>query len=165
MTMNKKQVIQGFTLIETLVYLALFALIIGGMVVAAYMLFETSDRYQTRAMMQEEQNFIMAKIMRSLNNAEQICSPAVSTPGSSLSIASYGGSCGDFTVLHSDGNVTLNGSVNILNSSNIKVDQLLFTHVSGSNTDGVQIDLTVSAVTPTGKPITSSMSTTRYIRK
>lgn len=161
MTMNHNQ--RGFTLIETLVYLALFALIIGGMVMAAYMLFETSDRYQTRAMMQEEANFVMAKIMRTLNNAEQICAPAVGTPGSSLSIASYGGSCGDFTVSLSDGDVMLN--LNALDNTDVNVDELLFTHVSDSNTDGVQIDLTVSAVTPTGKPITSSVSTTRYIRK
>lgn len=154
---------RGFTLIETLVYLALFALIIGGMVIAAYMLFETSDRYQTRAMMQEEANFVMAKIMRTLNDAREICSPAVGTPGASLTIASYGGSCGDFTVSLASGDVLLNG--NILNSTNVEVDQLLFTHVSGTNTDGLQIDLTVSAVTPTGRPITSSVSTTRYIRK
>src|SRR3989344_2337496 len=102
---------KGFTLIETLVYLALFALIIGGMVVAAYLLFETSDRYQTRAMLQEEQNFVMAKIMRTLNNAKDICAPAVGSPDSSLSVASYGGTCfpPDFTVALSSGNITLNG--------------------------------------------------------
>ena len=54
----------GFTLIEVLVYLALFGLIMSGAVVSAYQMFEASGRNQTRAMIQEEGDFIVAKIDR-----------------------------------------------------------------------------------------------------
>ncbi len=56
--MNKR----GITLIETLIYIALFALLIGGGVSSAYTLIESSDKIGVRAMMEEEGNFLLAKI-------------------------------------------------------------------------------------------------------
>src|SRR3989344_8094326 len=148
---------KGFTLIETLVYLALFALIIGGMVVAAYLLFETSDRYQSRAMLQEEQNFIMAKIAWALDNAM-----SANVVGDVLTITKYDPP--SITIDSPGTNARLDGEV--LNSSSIKVDDLSFIHAGGAGTpESVEITLAVSAVTPTGKPIAQTASTTHYIRK
>lgn len=56
--MNKR----GVTLIETLIYIALFALLIGGGVSSAYVLIESSDRIGVHAMLEEEGNFLLAKI-------------------------------------------------------------------------------------------------------
>ncbi len=56
--MNKR----GVTLIETLIYIALFALLIGGGVSSAYSLIESSDRIGVHAMVEEEGNFLLAKI-------------------------------------------------------------------------------------------------------
>ncbi len=150
---------KGFTLIETLVYLALFALIIGGLAASAYMLFETSDRNQTKAMLQEEENFIMAKILRAFDNA---ASASVSGGGSTLTVTRH-----DFTsgVIDLSGtNVRLDGEV--LNNSNVMVDDLSFVHSGGGAApESVEISLTVSARTPAGVSITQSAYTTRYIRK
>ena len=118
---------RGFTLIETLVYLALFALVISGMVVAAHLLFATSDRYQSRAMMQEEANFIMAKIGWALNDAS-----SASVSGGALTITKY---ALPSVVVDSLGN---NARVDseVLNSSNVKVDNLSFVH--GASTCSIQ---------------------------
>ena len=53
---------KGFTLIETLIYIALFALLIGGGVGSAYSLIASSDRITTGAMLEQEGNFLLAKI-------------------------------------------------------------------------------------------------------
>ncbi len=53
---------RGFTLIETLIYIALFALLIGGGISSAFSLIASSDRIGTQAMLEEEGNFLLAKI-------------------------------------------------------------------------------------------------------
>lgn len=158
---------RGFTLIETLVYLALFALVIGGLVAAAYGLFETSDRNQTKAMMQEEENFLVGKINYALSGAKQVCSAS----GSTLSLVKYGtaGTCSPFvpddSFDMSGQYMRLNG--NKLNNSNTTVTDLVFieTYAGGSNPDSVEAGFTISATTPTGSTISETASTTNYIQK
>ncbi len=149
----------GFTLIETLVYLALFALIIGGLVVAAYMLFETSDRNQTKAMMQEEENFLLGKINWTLSGASSVSVPVAH----SLLVTKYDGTI--VTITASDGTMKLNGTP--LNNSNVTVSNLVFirTYAGGTNPESIEAGFTASARTPTGIIISEIASTTRYLRK
>lgn len=158
---------RGFTLVETLVYLALFALIIGGFVAAAYMLFETSDRNQAKAMMQEEQNFLIGKILWTLDNARDVVSG-----GTSLTVTKYDSSIVRICVSGTDakflagaaGTCAANGA--ILNNSNVTIDSLSFIHIGGgANPESIEAGLTISAKTPTGSTISEIASTTRYIRK
>lgn len=150
---------RGFTLIETLVYLALFALIIGGLVVAAYMLFETSDRNQTKAMMQEEENFLLGKINWALSGASIVSVPVAL----SLLVTKYDGTI--VTITASDGTMTLNGTP--LNNSNVTVSNLVFirTYAGGTNPESIEAGFTTSAKTPTSIIISEIASTTRYLRK
>ncbi len=53
---------RGFTLIETIVYLALFSIVIGGALAATTLLFEGAGRDTTRARLQEEGNFMLDKV-------------------------------------------------------------------------------------------------------
>jgi Tfp pilus assembly protein PilE len=150
---------RGFTLIETLVYLALFALIIGGLVAASYLLFETSERNQTKAMLQEEQNFLLGKINWALSGAT---TTTVTAPNA-------------LTVLRNDGTtvtigtsttfMTINGST--VNNSDITLTRLLFiyTYAGGANPESIEAGVTVSTKTPTGSTISDAASTTRYIRR
>lgn len=158
---------RGFTLIETLVYLALFSLIIGGLVISAYGLFESSDRNQTKAMLQEEENFVMAKILWALSQAQTVCDPAANTSGATLSVATFGGTCfpPDITIALSGSSVQWGSEA--LNNSNTSADRLLFIHTyaGGASADSVEMGLTMSAKTPNGMTITQAASTTRYIRK
>lgn len=156
--MTMKTTDRGFTLIETLVYLALFTLMIGGLVISAYALFESNDRNQTKAMLQEEANFVMAKIVRTLDNA---ASASVSG-GSMLTVTKY-----DLTtvvVSTTSSNVFIGGSR--LNNENVTIDDLLFVRSGGGSApESVEISITASARTPKGMIVTQSASTTRYIRK
>lgn len=53
---------QGFTLIETLVYLALLGMVFVGLFAAGFAIVESLDALKTRAIAQEEGNFILAKL-------------------------------------------------------------------------------------------------------
>jgi len=66
--MNKR----GVTLLETLIYIALFALLIGGGVSSAYSLIESSDRIGVHAMVEEEGNFLLAKIQWALEEGMSV---------------------------------------------------------------------------------------------
>jgi len=60
---------RGFTLIETIIYIALFAILMSGAVVAAYNLFEGSDRNESAILIQEEGTFLNRKINWALAGA------------------------------------------------------------------------------------------------
>ena len=53
---------KGFTLIETVIYLALFSIVIGGALAATTLLFEGAGRNTTEARLEEEGNFMLEKI-------------------------------------------------------------------------------------------------------
>jgi len=156
---------RGFTLVETLVYLALFALIIGGFVAASYMLFETSDRNQTKAVLQQEENFLLGKLNWMMGGVDpsQAITPSANTSGSTLIVTRYDGS--PFTVFQSGADMQLNGET--LNNANVTISKLVFIHAyaGGTNPESIEAGFTISAKTPTGDTISEIASTTRYIRK
>lgn len=149
----------GFTLIETLVYLALFALIIGGVVASAYALFETSGYNQTAAMLQEEQNFLLARFAQTVEGAASIEAPVAGASGPTLSLTAYDG--GVVSLTGSGGAFTLAGQP--LNNTNVRVSEVMFTHVE--NPEGVTLSLTLSAQTPEGRMVRRDASLTAYLHK
>ena len=48
---------QGFTLIETIIYLALFSIIIGGGMVSAYQIIQSTNASHEKITVQEETGF------------------------------------------------------------------------------------------------------------
>lgn len=58
-----KKILQhnGFTLIEVIIYLALFSILMAGSLSAAFALCESSGHERTRALLLDEGNFIIAK--------------------------------------------------------------------------------------------------------
>ncbi len=157
---------RGVTLIETLIYLALFAIIMSGLMASAYMLYAGADQSQTKAMLQEEENFILGKISYAMSQARTICDPAPNASGAMLRI-SFTAGCGtpDITIALSSPDVQWGTTA--LNNSNVKIDNLVFTrtYAGGANPDRLEIALTASALTPIGRKITIPVVMTRYIRK
>lgn len=52
----------GFTLIEALIYIALFTFVIGGGILSAYQIFEGQMQIQTNAREEAEVNFVLRKL-------------------------------------------------------------------------------------------------------
>lgn len=154
---------RGFTLIETIIYLALFSILMAGILSSVYILFESSDRNQSKATLQEEKEYLLGKINWALNGAQTISTPAANASGSFLSAIKYDTTATQVGI--SGTNMTFNGVT--LNNSNVKVTNLTFIHTyaGGANPESLEAGFTLSIGTPNGMTISQIASTTRYIRK
>lgn len=169
---------RGFTLIETVIYLALFAILMSGVIAVAYNMFELSVRNQTQALLQDEGNFLMGKVSWALSGTASINQPVVGILGSQLSVNKVTGvnSSGNpiitpVVIALSGTNVTIQeGSAPAvaLNNSNIQITRLSFLHTLGTGVitpESVEASTTLTARTPNGMVITQDFSTTGYLRR
>lgn len=150
---------RGFTLVETLVYIALFGILIGGFVVSAYGLFESNNRNLAKAMLQQEKDFVVGKINWALSGAQLV---TVVNP-QTLSVTRYDGSA--VTIGVSGTTVTVGGAA--ITNENVRVSKLVFirTYAGGTNPESVEAGFTISTLSQDGKSIFQTASTTRYIRR
>lgn len=164
---------KGFTLIEVIIYLALFGILMSGAVVTAFSLFESSGRNQNSIMLQEEGSFILAKISATLSGAEAVILPDENSSGSTLSVVKWDAGAGNPIVINMDGdNIVLSHSSNPsvpLNNSNVYITNLNFTHNQnlgeGSRPESVTASFTANTRTPNGQIISKNFSNTDYLRK
>jgi prepilin-type N-terminal cleavage/methylation domain-containing protein len=163
----------GFTLVEVLVYLGLFAILMTGMLATAFSMLEASDRDQTRVLMQGEGDFIVAKINWALTGIKDINSPFPGGSGSILSVNKWIGSgvatTVDFRIPPGTEDMAITFGGNdpvVLNNSNIQIENLLFTHdYSGSNQEDVSAGFTIKARTFNGMFVSQDFYTIKYMRK
>lgn len=111
----------GFTILEALIYIALFGFIMGSMVISAYQIFEGSAQAQAMAEREVELNFLLRKFAWALNGAT-----LVSVPTSDVLRVLHDDEIYDFA--SSDGMVTLtfNGESYALTSSRLEITDLSF---------------------------------------
>jgi Tfp pilus assembly protein PilE len=156
---------KGFTLIETIVYLALFALVISGIVTSMYDLYDITGRNQSKALLQEEKDFLSAKIGMTLQNIDptKTISPAANSAGAFLSATSFDGTTN--TISLASGQLLLNALP--LNNTNVTISNLVFIHsyAGGANPESIEAGFTISERAPNGMLVSQSASTTRYLRK
>ncbi len=160
---------RGFTLIETLVYLGLFALLLGGAVVAAYNVVESSGRNLTQAMVQEEGGFLAAKINWAISGATGVNLPLLGNTSSELQLSKTSGAV-DIDLdpaTNKDMRISVGGgSALTLNNSNVSVTPLQFQHLGAANAaEWVTATFTLSVKTPEGHVIARDFTTTKYLRK
>ena len=170
----------GFTLIEVIVYLALFAILFGGAIAAAYNVIESSGRNQTKANLQEEGEFLVAKINWALSGVQIVSIPAVGSESSQLSVSKVTGLYNGLPIIvylsvRLDGtNMVIDKGIGpvvsvVLNNSNNYVSQLVFTHASASgqgiNPESASARFVLSAKTPGGMDMSQEFSTTAFLRK
>jgi type II secretory pathway pseudopilin PulG len=158
----------GFTLIETLIYLGLFAIIMSGIVVSFYTVFESADRTQGRVLIQEEGSFLLAKMNWAMTGATVVSAPTSGNSGNTLTLTKAGDTI-SFSLSGTDLQMQRGSSPPVvLNSSDVRVSTTssIFTHTgSGSSPELVTANFTLSANTADGKVINQDFSTTKYLRK
>lgn len=158
----KKQ--QGFTLIEVIIYLALFTILMGGTITTAYSVFDSSDRDQARTIAQEEGDFLIAKINWALSGTKNI---NISS-STELFVEKRDASGTATTTIYLSGtDFYLSRGSNppvLLNNSNVEVSNLVFAR-SGSIPERVQATFKVSARTLNGMVVSQNFFTVKYLRK
>jgi len=73
--MNKK----GFTLLETVIYIALFSVLMTGVIVAVFNIFASNDRNQISVGIQEEGTFVARKLSWALTSASAVATTSPHT--------------------------------------------------------------------------------------
>lgn len=159
---------EGFTLIETLVYLALYALIMVGAMTALYSIFASSARNAEIAMVEEEGNFLVGKIEWVLSNAETIQLPA--NEGAELDLTREDGSQVALWRTGSSLRIEINGAApETLNNSNTRISDLSFIHTlptsDGIDPERIEASFTLHATTSDGFALDRDFKTTHYVRK
>ncbi|NBV77611.1 hypothetical protein EBR66_05615 [bacterium] len=162
---------RAFTLIETVLYLALFSALLGGLFMCAYMLIDSADRSQTKAMMQAEKQFILATIDRALTGASAI---ATTTPPNAVTITHLDGTVTKFCAVGTNivqlvGAGTCSTRGVALNNSNVTISKLTFLHtynpMNPSIPEKLEAGFTIHSFTSRGMPLSQTASTTRYVRR
>jgi Tfp pilus assembly protein PilV len=161
----------GFTLIETIIYIALFALIISGAVVSVYSIMGSNARNQTKAMVEEEGNFLVGKIDWMFNEKQNISIDHTGTAWT-LIMARIDGT-NEAKIKIDNGKMQIDEGTGYLdlNNSNIIVtcpSDCFFHTVStgnGINPESIEADITVSTKTSEGLPYSQEFSTVKYLRK
>ncbi|OGI76053.1 hypothetical protein A3C67_00510 [Candidatus Nomurabacteria bacterium RIFCSPHIGHO2_02_FULL_42_19] len=158
---------KGFTLIEVIIYIALFTLLMGSAFVIAYQLIQGSGNIGIKNTVQEEGNFVLRKFDWAMTGVETITLPSAGTPSSgTLKITKYDGTkiniCLDSNKIKiRRGGTLCSGSVAEflpLTTDNVFTDGLEFTYVppAGSAPSGITAKATINGV---------HFTITKYIRK
>ena len=134
----------GFTLLETLVYIALLGILITGVFSVAYNLMEGTARINKKILLHEEATFILRKIGWAIADATSITIPSANV----LSINKIHFAQNPIIFDESGGIVRITRGSGIaipLNSVRAPVEDLSFTHVprSGIKPEGVQVILSI----------------------
>lgn len=150
---------KGFTLIETLVYIALLGLLMTGAVMTSYQLLQGSITTSTKTTVQDEGDFVLRKVKWALSNAS-----SASGSGSNLTVTRYDGDSVSFRLNGTSIEVRETSpaiSYTPITTSNVSVTSLVFV-VSAGSPKSVTVTATMKTANGTDTPLPFSF--TRYIR-
>lgn len=158
----------GFALIDIVIYIALFAVLIGGASISAYNLFISTNQNQTSTLVLEEGNFLLAKISWAINQTETITSPSLNASSTLLLITPYDVSLGNSILIQvQNKNMTLRRKnvTSVLSNSNVEVSNLVFTYHQIENVESIESSFTLTSRAPNGTVVTSDFSTINFLHQ
>jgi len=154
------RVSKGFTLIEAIMYLAIFSMLLTAMLSVSAMLVQSATQGNTVAMLSEEGNFLLAKISSDLTSAQLVEAPQSGQSGTTLTADTTTYSSGP----QKSGLYILEGLAEPvrLNNSNTWLDNLLFYHQAASNylPESVGVHFTLFARTESGRVLSQDFYAT-----
>ncbi len=123
---------KGFTLIETIVYIALLSFMLGGVFSVAYDLIESSSRQSQSIAVDEELNFLFRKIDWVLSGVSHIDAPRDSRVSDTLTIQKSHFLENPLTITLHDGLLLFSKNYKEaipLNSESVKIDSASFSYI------------------------------------
>ncbi len=138
----------GFTLIEVLIYIALFSLVAGGLLLTTYVVIENSGRIENKVIVSEEGAFLLRKFDWALTGADSISVPSETE----LKLTKPDLPAGENPVAFSlgSGEILLKrggGGMVPLSSAGVSVTSLIFTRIppTGGKPAAAQIEFTLKS--------------------
>ena len=126
----------GFTLIEALIYSALFSLMMVGMLGAVYMVLQGANQSEARLLVDDEANFVLRKINWALTGVSSINTPVAGSIGSNLNITKT--DVGTVRFRLDNENIEIDsgaGAYVALDTVNVAASSLSFQHIPPASSD------------------------------
>ena len=167
--MNTHQ--RGFTLIEVVIYIALFSILIGGVVVSAYTILESNGRSQTERGLVQEGNFLLDKINWIMLDCQTINYPLPNTSSTNISIDTWASTTNPYIIETIGNNITIQKGTStpqVLNNPDYSIENTKFIHIQKSENNFVSHSLYVEFILHTrtlhGSIISEKFSAEFYIK-
>lgn len=160
----------GFTLIELVIYVGIFAIIISFVIGIVGGLGGSANANRGRVTVNTESDLVMGKIKWAMAGARAITSPAASSTSGTLSVLKYDPADNPIVIQIASGTITLSragGPAVPLTSGNARADDLRFTHnpETSNAPESVSVALAISASSSDPAVRASTMlQTTLYLR-
>lgn len=152
---------RGFTLIETIVYIALFGILLAGVFTAAFNIIESGGRNQNKLILKEDGDFILSKI-----------NWAISRTGEAIIDENGNLETGDLEFRFDESKKSLMLSRNgisgerQLNNGVVLVTKVVFSQVYVENEGkGIQYAINLESKAPNGMVINAYFESITYLRK
>lgn len=154
------------TLFEVVLYIALFAALIGGATLSVFQMVESSARSEAKVLLEYESGFILKKIFWVLRGASLINTPYGAT-STTLSINSSMSLDNPVIFEVTDGALTirtLHGERVTLNTSDVRVSGIEFFHTDSSTThsESVVVNITLETMSTDGSVLRQKFKETYY---
>ena len=152
---------RGFTLIETLIYIAILAMVLSLAFAAVYQLLDSDYRSVLLRELNENQLFLTQKIAWVLQSNQSVNAPAVGSSGSSLSVNKIGYAYNPLVFSLSGGVVRLasGATTTPITNNYVIVNSLNFTHRVLSGQTIIEIDAVLF-----NKAATSTLDTSIIVK-
>lgn len=150
--MEKKNDKKGFTLVEIIVYIALFGIIVSVILNVILFIFGMNKKITSYSQVNSDALSAMERIVYEVTNSEYIYAPTSSASQLSLATSSYATANDDITFLDfyvESGTLFLkqDGSGSVpLTSSNVSVSALNYSYYKNGSKDSVTINLTLQSI-------------------
>lgn len=151
----------GFTLIETLIYIALFALIMGSGVAASFYIIDSAEKEKTSINAIADAQFFLRKMDWALTGVDAVNFPPSGASGFSLSVNKHGFSSNPVIIDALSGHARVAvglGSPIELTGDRVTIANLLFQNIPATSPKPAAIKATFTA---NG----ADYELTRYLRK
>lgn len=148
---------QGITLIETLIYIALFILLIGGAMISAFYIIDSSENNKSDLSSTTEAQFLLRKIDWALTDST-ITSPSGGSSGSTLEVNKSGLGSVEISFDSNRVQISHGGSTEYLTAERVLIENLSFTHFLTQGTRPAAIE---TSFTANGK----NFEMIKYLRK
>jgi len=140
---------RGFSLVETIIYIAILSIIVSALVVTAVSLLNTFTRLRAAQDISQASTVTLERLTRELRFANAVdtgASTLGSNPGTLvLHTVDASDTPTTVTTTLSGGRVMMqmgSGALVPLTHANVTISNLTFTHVVGTETEAVRVDLT-----------------------
>ena len=149
---------RGFSLLETIIYVALFGILMAGILGSVYPLLTGSERTSARVIREGESAFIIRKINTVLSSATAVTTPTAGNSGGTLVVAS---STDSFTFAQSGTSITYRengGTILPLTNDRVLIMNFSATHTAPTNGIPRYVEYTFIANGTTTGPVRKYLS-------